>query len=509
MRARALVLLPMVFAVAATALLSMSRPIEFPHDRHAGLFPTCIGCHRGIPDGDEARYYSVQLADCVRCHDGRREEAVAWEGPTRTASNLAFSHVEHASRVDANGDPALVCATCHGPVEPDRPRMEVGRAAPATCVGCHAHEAPEHLSSEATCENCHVSLSEARSLETIRVAAFPRPPGHETSEFIRTHGGEPLDITTCAVCHARESCLRCHLDASSGEGILDLPSDERVEELVRGVPGEWPEPASHEVANWEFEHGPIAAASSATCSTCHAEASCRTCHGAASIPAVDDLPDPVDEPTGVVVERTRPPGHLPDFAIRHGTAAGSDLPRCQSCHVEPECAACHETPRNASRTPEVVRQEAVSTGAGLFSHQESAPSEVDDLRPGYHPVNFILRHGAEAFAVQTTCSDCHSTEVFCRDCHTSTGTGVAVNGGAGGAFHDAQPNWFFEHGRAARQGLEACASCHQQTSCLRCHSARFGLRINPHGPGFDPGRVSARSTMACAACHASDQIPPP
>jgi len=511
MARRAMVVVPIALTLAAGALASMSKPVRFPHEKHAGLFPTCLGCHRGIPEGDETRYFSVERQDCVRCHDGQREEAVDWEGPTPTASNLSFSHVEHASRVEREGDTALACATCHGPTQAGRPRMEVGRAAPETCVGCHAHDVPEHLSAQAPCRNCHVSLSEAEALPTTEVAAFPRPPSHEADAFILGHGRDPLDIATCAVCHARESCARCHLDPSRVSEIGQLSADARIAELEEGKDGEWPEPASHEAVDWVFEHGLEAGAASATCSNCHAEASCRTCHGAASIAAIEALPSPDDGPKGVVVERTRPPGHLPDFGSRHGTAAASDLPRCASCHVENECAACHENPRDAARAPEEVRQDAVSPGTGLFSHQEPKPfaTPADDLRPGYHPENFILRHGAEAFAVQTSCGDCHSTEVFCRECHTSVGMGVGVDGGAGGAFHDAQPNWLFEHGRAARQGLEECATCHQQTSCLRCHSARAGLRINPHGPGFDATRVSERSTMACGVCHTARQLQRP
>jgi len=508
---RALVALPIALTLAAGTVASMSQPVRFPHDRHAGLFPTCLGCHRGIPEGDETRYYSVQPQDCQRCHDGERERGVDWEGPTRTASNLSFSHAEHIAEVEREGDAALACGTCHGPAEAGRPRMDVARAAPERCVECHAHDVPEHLSAEAPCRNCHVSLAEAEALPTTEIAAFPRPPSHEATDFILGHGAGQIDVATCAVCHAQESCTRCHLDASRVSAIQSLPSDARIAELERGREGEWPEPDSHRWVDWVLDHGASANAGSATCSTCHAEASCRTCHGAAAIPAIDALTTPEEGPTGVVVARTRPPGHLPDFATRHGAAAASDLPRCASCHVENECAACHESPGNGAPAPEDVREDAVTPGAGLFSHLEPEPfaTPADDLRPGYHPENFILRHGADAFAVQTNCSDCHSIEVFCRECHSSNGMGVDVNGGAGGAFHDAQPNWLFEHGRAARQGLEECATCHQQTSCLRCHSARSGLRINPHGPGFDPTRVSERSTMACAVCHTADQIPPP
>ena len=119
----------------------------------------------------------------------------------------------------------------------------------------------------------------------------------------------------------------------------------------------------------------------------------------------------------------------------------------------------------------------------------------------------MLRHGAEAYAARSSCGECHSTEVFCRTCHTNSGFGDGRDS-RGNAFHNAQPDWLLSHGKAARQGMEECASCHQQTSCLRCHSAKAGLRINPHGPGFDPERVADRSTMSCGICHTSDIVNP-
>lgn len=67
-------------------------------------------------------------------------------------------------------------------------------------------------------------------------------------------------------------------------------------------------------------------------------------------------------------------------------------------------------------------------------------------------------------------------------------------------YHNARPLWLLEHGRAARQDLMACTTCHQQTYCMQCHSD-LGSRINPHGPGFDAARMSARNSQLCLACH--------
>ena len=503
---------PGAFAIAIVllsgTLLSMSRAETFPHEEHAGLFPTCLGCHRGIEAGDSNEYYSVAPEDCARCHDGQREDRVDWESPTRTPSNLVFRHADHVAEVARASESALGCAACHGPMSPEQPRMAVSRAGPETCVACHTPETPVHLAADAPCASCHRSLTEASGLPVERLATFPRPAAHDSGDFVLGHG-MGLQVETCAICHAVESCARCHLNADRVPKIAELESDARVAELVAGVAGEWPEPPSHRPAGWEFAHGDSVRTGSEGCATCHAERSCRTCHGSAAIAAIATLPDPGPEgPPGVAVSWRRPPGHLPGFAARHGTAAGADMPRCASCHLEEQCADCHGSRIRDAAGPAPETGRPADPETGLYLHaQESRGSLPYEPRPGYHPENFLMRHGAEAFAVQTSCSDCHSTEVFCRDCHDSGGLTVGAGGGAGGAFHDAQPNWFFEHGRAARQGMESCASCHQQTSCLRCHSAKAGLRINPHGPGFDADRLAARSTIPCGVCHTAAQIP--
>lgn len=198
--------------------------------------------------------------------------------------------------------------------------------------------------------------------------------------------------------------------------------------------------------------GAVQAARAETCLPCHGE-------GATEHLAVGENP--------CEVCHTNPkPGHTPDFATQHGTAAAAEIPQCSSCHMETFCVDCHDGPVN----PQME----------------------------YHPANFVLRHSAEAWASVTECAECHSREVFCRDCHANQGLAQADRGGG---YHDGVANWLQQHGVAARQNLESCVSCHQQTECLACHSAKSGWRINPHGPEFDPARAEDRSTQSCGICH--------
>jgi hypothetical protein len=445
---------------------SVTRQERFPHDKHAGLFPTCVGCHDGIAAGDTATFVSITPEDCAGCHDGVDIPRVEWAGPQRQASNLAFPHPIHVADLEMD------CAACHNLPEAEV-RMAVQRAVPETCIECHAPDAEGHLDLAAIdCATCHVSLAQAASLPRDRIASFPRPASHDQPDFLLTHGPTAeAESQDCTVCHARESCERCHLNADRLAPIMALATDARIADLVAGRAGEWPRPASHERADWATQHAQWAREDIEGCANCHARESCEACHGEAGPAVIARLPERRSSgPQGVIpvvaaAGGARPVGHTADWIAAHGAAAALDTPSCATCHTEQQCLECHDGAR----------------------------------RPGFHPVDFVVRHAPEAYADETECAACHSREGFCRDCHAGAGLAAARQGSA--AFHDAVPDWLIAHGLPARQDLEACTTCHEQNTCLRCHSAKSGLRVSPHGPGFDPERVSDRSTMSCAICH--------
>lgn len=451
----ALLLGALAVAVGVGVVFSLPGSQEgFPHERHARLFPTCEGCHEGM--GADERLVSITPEECANCHDGDQLPRVAWTGPGPTPSNLDFTHPGH---------PELDCVSCHQ--QPDaRIAMAVEGPIPSQCFQCHAPDAEEHYAFEVDCAQCHLPLAEATDLPTSWVADLPRPAWHGAVDFLVTHGELARSEADCATCHARESCERCHLAPEAVPAIAGLARDPRVATLVADQPGEWPEPPSHQREEWVFEHAGDARRDIATCASCHTRESCETCHGQGRPEVASALPRArPDGPRGVTIARAMPVGHDETFFDRHGTAAAIGVPDCAACHAEKECVACHDGVQ----------------------------------RPGFHPLDFVVRHGAEAFATRTECSACHAREGFCRDCHS--GLGLAASGRSDAAFHDAQPDWLLAHGQAARQNLESCVACHEQRQCLRCHSARSGWRVNPHGPDFDPGNVADKSTQACAICH--------
>ncbi|MDE3054675.1 MAG: cytochrome c3 family protein, partial [Gemmatimonadota bacterium] len=110
---RRFLVVPAVLLAAATLATQQPRRGTFPHARHAKLFPTCAGCHAGILTGDSAEMFPSPDV-CAQCHNGTDVRRVAWSGPVRAATNLRFSHAEHAATSATADGAAVECASCHG-----------------------------------------------------------------------------------------------------------------------------------------------------------------------------------------------------------------------------------------------------------------------------------------------------------------------------------------------------------------------------------------------------------
>lgn len=514
-----------VVATASVAWVRIARDEHrFPHHAHEKLFPTCIGCHAGVVTGLRATAFPAPET-CAQCHNGIDVKAVRWTGPARAASNLRFDHVVHAKHT-ADALDKLQCLRCHGQGDSvaARPWMVVRRAPPAECLSCHEHRATTHLASDARCETCHVPLAQATALSDSAISGFPQPPSHTDPNWISTHAPTSAGaLAQCATCHARESCARCHVNASTLSAVTSLASDARVGRVVHGLAPRYPVPPSHLSASFGQSHGALASSPTATCANCHAQASCQTCHlGTMGAKVIRKLPRPeAGGAAGVRLEGAdpsmteyapradgpAPPSdvrhdaylasareqdtarqsrtvaatdtqrttrvfvHPPGFARAHGPAAASGQLNCAGCHQQRFCTSCHQ-------------------GEG---------------ERRYHPFNFVSRHASTAYARETSCTSCHNTETFCRACHQQSGIAGASTSRVRGAAHGAQPLWLLQHGQAARQGLQSCAGCHQQTDCLRCHST-VTQRVNPHGPDFDARRMAARNKIVCQYCHISDPL---
>jgi hypothetical protein len=256
------------------------------------------------------------------------------------------------------------------------------------------------------------------------------------------------EVSTCAACH----------DGNSAPAIKWEAPDTRASSLAfTHAPHDFGCTTCHfqEVAEGE---DPLAYPPPETCLTCHAPgtehsvADCGFCH--AKVSSFPLTRDGFGEPF-----------HGPDFSSNHGAAASAGQPECSSCHTENSCTQCHD----------------------------GMPS------PDFHSMNFVLSHGPEAYGRVSDCTTCHNSEGFCRECHLNLG--MEGGGGFVAPFHDNQAVWVLSHPQAARQDLESCVSCHQQNDCMRFHSAAAGMRISPHGPGFDGASMQSRNKAMCTLCH--------
>jgi hypothetical protein len=337
--------------------------------------------------------------------------------------------------------------------------MEVRRTDVRQCLDCHGIRA-EHLSAPDTaCATCHLPLVEAVSLTRERVGRFPAPPSHREPGFALRHSAS----ATCATCHARDFCVSCHVNAPEVPGIQALAADPRSVAIETKLVA----PPSHDSPDFVLHHGVDADRRPQSCAACHTQESCLTCHVAQPAVAASLHTAGPGRGRGASLRRHRPASHGDDFTERHATLASAAPRSCTACHARADCLDCHR------------------------------PSAASG--PTYHPVGFLSRHPASAYARETTCAECHNTGSFCTDCHQQAG--LTARGPLRGGFHDAKPGFLLGHGPAARRSLESCVSCHAERDCLPCHSAIGGRRFNPHGPGFDADRLRRRNAQMCTVCH--------
>jgi hypothetical protein len=433
----------------------------FPHAPHQGLFPVCTGCHEGVPLGDADAYYP-RPATCQQCHDGVRETVVAWAGPSGRIDNLTYDHAGHDAEVAAAGEAAQSCVTCH--VQPGGERMAVADDIQvASCWTCHQggdHEV------DADCTVCHVSLAETR-FDRARIESFVVPTDHDAGAFLDERHGSLVqeDVTRCATCHTQERCAACHVDVGV-EAIAGFPAAGPDLDLP-DYGAHYNEPATHVAADWLQTHGTEASRDGcATCHTSDDCASCHLGPTTAAIdqlPTRQDVAAP-----GVMLQPQPPASHGSFFFMKaHTTLAAASDATCATCHEERFCVSCHDGPPGGGYHPPdfVSRHAADAFGqdtecANCHSSREfcrACHSEIGLASLGgrggtteYHddgPV-WLLRHGQAARQNLEGCAGCHR-EVDCTQCHSEVG-----------AFQVSPHRSGFDAERAWQRSARTCLACH-------------------------------------------------
>lgn len=198
---------------------------------------------------------------------------------------------------------------------------------------------------------------------------------------------------------------------------------------------------------WSMEHRPAAKAGAIDCAACHQQSFCLECHSDAG--RADEMGALGNKMVNV---------HRSDFEVTHPIAARTDPQLCSSCHENSFCTECHD-----QFAPEDL---------AIVSH-----------RRGFTDGTLDGRHAS-------------FSDEQCASCHTDPQSGLTVL-----PAHE----WSSQHAREARKNLATCQACHPEGDiCLKCHSARTGLMVNPHPKDWSDfsGRLDrASGGRTCRKCH--------
>jgi hypothetical protein len=179
-----------------------------------------------------------------------------------------------------------------------------------------------------------------------------------------------------------------------------------------------------------------------------------------------------------------PPNHGGGWLQGHRILAANPNRNCYDCHDQSTCQNCHK-------------------GGGMDA-SASRREWKRDVAPESHRTDWISIHPIQARSTPQQCTRCHEPR-FCQDCHSQQKKADLTifshrKTATGQSYIVTNPD---AHAAEARRNLASCQACHPDADvCLPCHSARSGLRINPHPPGFKAGNIQSRTgNRTCRVCH--------
>lgn len=206
------------------------------------------------------------------------------------------------------------------------------------------------------------------------------------------------------------------------------------------------------------------------------------------------------------------PTHQAAWVEQHRLAAVKADAPCADCHDQSYCTDCH-------------------FGGGIDAGLHVSNDRGANYKPRTHRTAFKETHPIAAFDNPNSCRRCHQ-DTFCSECHArfqpqdlmfqSHRKGWSDRPAVtGGPVHSTFPpdscltchpgsvlpanKWAGSHAREARRNLATCQACHSDgETCLKCHSAKSGLRVNPHPDnwGSIQGKLNkAAGRRTCVKCH--------
>jgi hypothetical protein len=238
-------------------------------------------------------------------------------------------------------------------------------------------------------------------------------------------------------------CQSCHIeDARDIVPERDTCMECHEESFIKDV--DYGDVVTHRDSNFVLEHKNFVGIEKYECASCHEQAACVDCH-------VGGIPE---EMGGSVSKEVRM--HMSDFIVGHPLMAKKDPQSCMNCHEQKYCSDCHTQFADDQLAGESHRK----SWSNLLTSESGIPhSSFSDL----------------------SCQTCHADSVL--------------------PAHE----WSDRHARDARKNLASCQTCHSSgDTCIKCHSARSGLRANPHPENWDDIKdklSDASDGRTCKKCH--------
>lgn len=182
-------------------------------------------------------------------------------------------------------------------------------AAAILLVACQQHPAPSPIPIQDAPEDSEEAPRYPGDDDTYDTTQMP---DDHTVDWLRRHGAVAMGQgNDCAVCHAEEDCIECHVESLDEPHMVHPP-------------------------NYEVVHATDARQGLQDCTSCHRpDTFCEACHIQSGV-----SPAPEHSPPSTV--DFHPPDWLdPAAPDNHATQARRDIVECASCHIEQDCIACH------------------------------------------------------------------------------------------------------------------------------------------------------------------------